>query len=150
MTRPTLFPYPERERWTHLDPHKLALDSTAVARRQIAADYAARNSEVESRAFRPYVYHTIEGAGTGIESALREGESLQVVHRGGAHESRSRCLAEFEGYRAGAALPSAGALVPTSQPRRAGAEQCAPETPPPGASGMFGAGTRPCSLGAGF
>lgn len=57
---------------------------------------------VEERAFKPYVYHTIAGAGTALESALRHADSRVLVGRPRSSVAlRNACLDAFEGFGAG-------------------------------------------------
>lgn len=123
--------------WEDGEAHELAVSSVQEARREIAMDSLERSALVSQRAFRPYVYNSIDGAGTLLESALRNADSRVLVARPRRPEALGDgCLDGFEGFGAGAGDVSGirlgGAAGPVAA-ARADKEGCV------GSSAFFGA-----------
>lgn len=93
----------EQKRWDQGDAHGLAVAAVMQTRREMEESYRGLDRMVEERAFKPYVYHTISGAGTALESALRHADSRVLVGRPRSSGALSnQCLNGFVGFGAGA------------------------------------------------
>ena len=106
---------PEQMRWVQGDAHGLAVTAVMETRREIEENSRGLDRMVEERAFKPYAYHSISGAGTALESALRQADSRLLVSRPRSSDAlHNSCLSSFEGFGAGSGDVSGLGRVPSS------------------------------------
>jgi hypothetical protein len=99
----------ERKSWVEGDAHGLAVAAVLETRREMEESSLGLDRMVEERAFKPYVYHSISGAGTALESALRHADSRVLVGRPRSSGALSdSCLSRFDGFGAGAGDATGG------------------------------------------